>query len=132
MHLKEKNMVIKKLVLKSDGWYRFNLNVGGFTIRNCRWHPPTRRIFFPRRYDLFGPRRPHRVIFAYGTQVKRLRNLLESGLNESNPRKNGRHIGDIDPPQFAERSRQPFADSEWQAIAENLDIEYNRLLPLRL
>jgi len=74
-------MVISKLDRESDGWYRFNLNVGGFTIRNCRWHPPTRRILFPVRYDRSTPPRRHKVIYAYGAHVKRLRSLLESGQN---------------------------------------------------
>ena len=71
-------MVISKLTLDADGWHRFNLNVGGFTIRNCRWHPPTKRIFFPVRYDQFR-HKAQKVIFVYGAHVKRLRELLESG-----------------------------------------------------
>jgi len=37
---------------------------------------------------------------------------------------------EISVPQSALRSRQPFDDSEWPAIAENLDVEYARLLPI--
>lgn len=60
-----------------NGWIRFHLSVGGFVIKNCRWHEPSGRIFFPRRYDI--RKYPHRVVFAYGAQVKRLRDLLLSG-----------------------------------------------------
>lgn len=63
-------------------WRYFNLNVGGFTIKNCRWHPPTKRILFPVRYDRSRYPRRYRVVFAYGAQVKRLRGLLESGKFE--------------------------------------------------
>jgi hypothetical protein len=65
------------------GRYRlFDLNVGGFTIKNCRWHVRSRRpILFPVRYDQWGRRFP--VVFAYGQQVRRLRELLESGDNQT-------------------------------------------------
>jgi hypothetical protein len=33
-------------------------------------------------------------------------------------------------PPSARMSRNPFDDSEWPAIAENLDVEYTRLLPI--
>lgn len=72
-------MVIKNLCEERKGWHRFNLNVGGFTIKNWRWHRPTRRIKFPIRYDRSSPPRRHEVIHAYGAQVMRLRALLESG-----------------------------------------------------
>jgi len=64
------------------GRYRpFDLNVGGFTIKNCRWYVGSRRILFPVRYDQRGRR--FRVVFAYGQQVRRLRDLLESGNTET-------------------------------------------------
>jgi hypothetical protein len=62
-----------------------NLNVGGFTICNCRWYSNNRHILFPIRYDRNFSARAHRVVFAYGAQVKRLRGLLETGL-ERTPR----------------------------------------------
>jgi hypothetical protein len=74
-------MKISRREMLSDGWQRFNLNVGGFCIRGCRWRPATRRIFFPRRYDKCRARR--KVVFAHGTLVKRLRELLESGKTET-------------------------------------------------
>jgi len=41
-----------------------------------------------------------------------------------------RLASEISRSQFPERSRQPYDESEWQGIAQDLDIEYNRLLPL--
>lgn len=70
-------MKINKKQMLPNGWQKFNLNVGGFCVRGCRWRPATRRIFFPLRYDKRRNRR--RVIFAHGALVKRLRDLLESG-----------------------------------------------------
>jgi len=40
------------------------------------------------------------------------------------------HAPGITASEFAERSRQPYDDSEWQGIVQDLDIEYNRLLPV--
>jgi hypothetical protein len=71
-------MVISNVRIKDTGWHLFNLNVGGFCIRNCRWYPKTRRVFFPVRHD--GDRRVRRpVVLLYGAHVKRLQALLESG-----------------------------------------------------
>lgn len=71
---------IKEMV----GPYRlFDLNVGGFTIKNCRWYVRSRRILFPVRYDQRNRR--FRVVFAYGWHVRPLRDLLESG-NTKTPR----------------------------------------------
>jgi hypothetical protein len=69
---------ITKLHHYSNGWSKFNLNVGGFTIKNCRWHQPTRRIFFPVRYGRRGHRFP--VIQPGWGTVARLRQMLESGI----------------------------------------------------
>lgn len=82
-------MKISKREILPDGWVRFNLNVGGFCIKGCRWNPATRRIFFPIRYDDRRIRR--RVIFAYGVLVKRLRTHLESGKTET-PRDRRRYV----------------------------------------
>jgi hypothetical protein len=68
---------VTNVVEQHNGWTRFHLSVGGFVVKNCRWHVPTGRIFFPRRYDTNKQRHP--VVFAYGAQVKRLRDLLLSG-----------------------------------------------------
>jgi hypothetical protein len=70
-------MKVRKLVPRPSGWTRFNLNVGGFSIQNCRWRASTRQVLFPRRYDRNG--HPHAVVYAHGRQVMRLRALLESG-----------------------------------------------------
>ena len=70
-------MVISKIRIKQNSWQYFNLNVGGFAIRNCRWHPPTKRVLFPVRYDRAGRRR--KVILVHGVLVKRLQQLLSSG-----------------------------------------------------
>jgi len=74
-------MKISKMLDLPGGWRKFNLNVGGFCIRGCRWRPQSRRILFPVRYDKRGRRR--KVIFAHGAVVKRLRGLLEAGLTEA-------------------------------------------------
>jgi hypothetical protein len=74
-------MKISKKEMLPNGWHRFNLNVGGFCLRGCRWRPATRRIFFPFRY---GKRRArYKVVFAHGVLVKRLRRLLDSGETET-------------------------------------------------
>jgi hypothetical protein len=72
-----------KVKLKNSvGRYRpFDVNVGGFTIKNCRWYVASRRILFPVRYDQRGRR--FGVVFAYGQQIRRLRDLLESGENQT-------------------------------------------------
>lgn len=70
-------MRISRLTALGNVWRRFHLNVGGFTIRNCRWNCSSRQILFPIRYDKDGRR--HRVIFVHGAHVYRLRDLLESG-----------------------------------------------------
>jgi hypothetical protein len=73
MKVKIKDMV--------GGYRPFHLNVGGFTIKNCRWYVASRRILFPVRYDQRDRR--FRVVFAHGQQVRRLRDLLESGESQT-------------------------------------------------
>lgn len=70
-------MKISKLKAIGNNWRRFHLNVGGFTVKNCRWNSASGQIRFPRRYDQNGGR--HRVVFAHGAHVNRLRQLLASG-----------------------------------------------------
>jgi hypothetical protein len=60
-----------------SGQVRFNLSVGGFLIKHCHWYPGRGQVLFPRRYDTNGNR--HKVVFAHGRLVDRLRGLLESG-----------------------------------------------------
>jgi hypothetical protein len=60
------------------GWTGFNLNVGGFTIRNCRWHRESGQILFPIHYS--RGRVCRRVILVHGRKVLALRVLLESGV----------------------------------------------------
>jgi hypothetical protein len=74
-------MKVTNLVQQPSGWRRFHLSVGGFVIKNCRWRPASGQIFFPRRYD--KNHYPHKVVFAYSAQVKRLRDLLMSGKTET-------------------------------------------------
>jgi hypothetical protein len=74
-------MKISKKQMLPNGWERFNLNVGGFCIRGCRWRPESGRVFFPSRYTKGRTRR--KVVFAHGVLVKRLRGLLESGELET-------------------------------------------------
>src|ERR1700686_5065363 len=45
-----KTVKVTNLVRHHRGWVRFHLSVGGFVVKNCRWHAPTGRIFFPLRY----------------------------------------------------------------------------------
>jgi hypothetical protein len=70
-------MHIRKPVEQANGWRRFDLNVGGFSIRHCWWYPPSGQILFPRRYS--RRRRPIQVVRVSGRLVNRLRDLLESG-----------------------------------------------------
>jgi hypothetical protein len=80
--IEEKQAAMKVKVKEMVRRYRsFDLNVGGFTVKNCRWYVASRRILFPVRYDQRGRR--FRVVFAYGQQVRRLRDLLESGDNQT-------------------------------------------------
>lgn len=74
-------MKISKVIELENDWRRFNLNVGGFCIRGCRWHVTTGQIIFPRRYTPLGARR--NVVAVHGRQVLRLRELLESGQTET-------------------------------------------------
>jgi hypothetical protein len=74
-------MKISKMRDRSGGWKSFSLNVGGFTIRDCRWNARTRRVVFPLRYGTRGSRRE--VVYAHGMLVLRLRRLLESGETET-------------------------------------------------
>jgi hypothetical protein len=68
---------ISELKAVGGNWHRFHLNVGGFTVKNCYWNSVSGQIRFPRRYDRNA--RQHKVVFAYGAHVNRLRQLLESG-----------------------------------------------------
>jgi hypothetical protein len=72
---------ISNIIELPNDWRRFDLNVGGFTIRGCRWHVPRRRIVFPSRYTRRRLRRY--VIRVHGRLVMRLRALLESGQAET-------------------------------------------------
>jgi hypothetical protein len=70
-----------KIAVEEPGRTVFHLNVGGFTIKNCRWYPASRRILFPVRYSRNGHRYP--VIFVHGKHVKPLRDLLLSAATET-------------------------------------------------
>src|SRR6266436_6351857 len=70
-------MKISELTAIGGNWHRFHLNVGGFTVKNCNWNSASGRVRFPIRYDQNNGR--HRVVFAYGAHVNRLRQLLASG-----------------------------------------------------
>jgi hypothetical protein len=74
---KEIEMKITNVIQKRGPWRRFDLNVGGFTVKKCYWNSASGQILFPERYDRDGHR--HRVVFVHGAHVNRLRNLLESG-----------------------------------------------------
>lgn len=70
-------MKISRLRHLHNGFVFFDLNVGGFLIRNCRWNPQMRHVRLPFRRNLRG--RWRRVVSAPGKLVIRLRTLLESG-----------------------------------------------------
>ena len=70
-------MKISELTAIAGNWHRFHLNVGGFTVKNCNWNSVSGRVRFPIRYDRNNGR--HRVVFAHGAHVNRLRQLLASG-----------------------------------------------------
>jgi hypothetical protein len=68
---------ISELTAVGGNWRRFHLNVGGFTVKNCHWNSASGQIRFPKRYDQNGGQ--HKVVFAYGVHINRLRQLLASG-----------------------------------------------------
>lgn len=70
-------MRITNLTALGGPWHRFHLNVGGFMVKNCHWNTASGRVLFPIRYDRNNRR--HKVVFAHGAQVNRLRQLLASG-----------------------------------------------------
>lgn len=70
-------MKISKLTPTGGDWHVFHLNLGGFTIKKCRWNSASGQILFPRRYSREGRR--HKVVWVRGSHVNRLRDLLESG-----------------------------------------------------
>ena len=74
-------MKIKKLTEEQPGCRRFDINTGGFTIKNCRWRVSSGQICFPQRHDRQGGK--HRVVFAHGTVVNQIRGLLQSGECET-------------------------------------------------
>jgi HD-like signal output (HDOD) protein len=53
--------------------------------------------------------------------------LADGGAPEPSSEQRASEIGTL---QVAERSSQSYGDSQWQAIADNLEIEYTRLLPV--
>jgi len=73
---------VKNMRQESNECWKFDLDVGGFTIRRCRWYPGSRQILFPKRCArATGSHFP--VVFAHGAQVARLRDLVESGQFEA-------------------------------------------------
>jgi hypothetical protein len=70
-------MTISNIRPIENGWMMFDLNVGGFVIKRCKWKPATGSIKFPVRRTKNGGLKP--VIHAYGAFVRRVRALLESG-----------------------------------------------------
>jgi hypothetical protein len=68
---------IKGLTPDRNGWMRFDLNVGGFIIKNCRWKPSTGAIAFPQRRTRRGTWKG--VVYAPGIYVMQLHLLLGSG-----------------------------------------------------
>jgi hypothetical protein len=70
-------MKVTSVTQQPNGWVRFSLSVGGFVVKGCRWLPASGGALFPQRYDTHGG--VHRVVYAHGRLVKRLRALLASG-----------------------------------------------------
>jgi hypothetical protein len=64
-----------------NGWEKFDLNVGGFVIKWCRWKPSTGSIVFPKRRTRRG--RWRKVVQAYPPFLKQLRALLKSGQSKT-------------------------------------------------
>jgi hypothetical protein len=75
------HMTITKRFATGKGWEKFNLNVGGFVIKNCRWKPKTGAIAFPKRRDKRG--RWKMVVHAYPPFLKQLRALLQLGQSRT-------------------------------------------------
>jgi hypothetical protein len=76
-------MKITQPVSAGGGWLKFDVNVGGFLIRGCTWHPGTGRLRFPRRRK--WPRSDIwlGVVRAPKGFVARLKQLLASGQLEA-------------------------------------------------
>ena len=69
-------MKVTNLVQQPRGWTRFHLSVGGFVVKNCRWHGPTGRS-----QDAARDRRKERHPFAPIAPDNKSKNR-----NESTPR----------------------------------------------
>jgi hypothetical protein len=74
--VKRIGMSVSNFRPSGKGWLLFDLNVGGFLIRGCRWKPQTGAISFPLRKDRKGW---HIVVQVSKPFLKQLRVLLASG-----------------------------------------------------
>jgi hypothetical protein len=72
-------MTISQPVAAGGGWFKFDVNVGGFEIRGCTWHPATNRLRFPRRRRYPGSNSWRTVVRPSAQFVKRLKELLKAG-----------------------------------------------------
>jgi len=76
------SMTITTPASAGGGWLKFDLNVGGFEIRGCTWHPATNKPRFPRRRKCPGSKIWIPVIRAPKGFVRQLKELLNSGQLE--------------------------------------------------
>src|SRR5580704_15820365 len=91
------------------GWQRFSLNIGGFTIKGCKWHSQRNSIRFPARYT--SQRKRYDVIWTNGDQCKNLRALLESGKKRG-PKDDCASPFTIQPFRWVKESRR-WDGTEW-------------------
>jgi len=78
------SMTITQPVAAGGGWLKFDVNVGGFEIRGCTWHPATNRLRFPRRRKHPGSNSWKTVVRPSAAFVKRLKELLKAGQLKTN------------------------------------------------
>jgi hypothetical protein len=81
------SMTISTPVSAGGGWLKFDLNVGGFKIRGCTWHPATDRLRFPRRHRWPRSKQWMAVVRAPQPFVKRLKRTAPSrtARNQAGP-----------------------------------------------
>jgi hypothetical protein len=74
-------MTVSKIRDVGNGRSIFNLNVGGFCIRNCKWKRKSNQVTFPVRRNRLG--QWQLVIKAHGRYVRVLQQLLVTGRSRS-------------------------------------------------
>jgi hypothetical protein len=76
-------MTVTKPIPTKGGWLKLDVNVGGFEIKGCTWHPATGRLRFPRRRKNPDSKTWITVVRAPKGFIKTLKALLQSGQLET-------------------------------------------------